>query len=331
MHWVFPLETERKIKPDLAGCFGIKRKYDVHTGIDLYCELGTNVLAAEDGIVVSISWFTGEKSSDKTGWWNNTQSVMIAGKTGVILYGEMSPIVSFGDSVKAGQVIGTVTTPVLKKFKNRPMVMLHLELYKHGQKNYVGWDLGQKNPDCLLDPTPYLYFNENFDISEYNNIDFRAVTSKEDIEIKCINSSVVILNDSGKILMLERHNTDPLFTGFCFPGGKVDINESEYDCAIRETFEETGVRVDDLKVWSYKFISKTKKDGVPFLINVFEADFSNYSDAKLALCYRYPTREHLSYRMVSPGEELNFSGFWTKKIINIFNANNFRENNGELK
>lgn len=47
--------------PHAGGVFGAVRKYDIHTGIDLYCESGDHVYAIEDGIVVNVCHFTGPK------------------------------------------------------------------------------------------------------------------------------------------------------------------------------------------------------------------------------------------------------------------------------
>lgn len=54
--------------PDDEGMFGAVRKYDIHTGVDLYCEEGSLVSEYEDGIVVAIEDFTGVKANSP--WWN---------------------------------------------------------------------------------------------------------------------------------------------------------------------------------------------------------------------------------------------------------------------
>jgi hypothetical protein len=89
-------------------------------------------------------------------WWNNTRAVYIEGNTGVFNYGEIQevPGLKVGDMVKEGQIIGSVLT-VLKKFKGRPMSMLHLELYDHGYTDTWGeWKIGEPKPEHLQDPTP---------------------------------------------------------------------------------------------------------------------------------------------------------------------------------
>lgn len=135
--------------PTGQSAFGGIRKYDIHTGIDLFCEAGQIVCAIEDGIVVNVLQFTGGLESP---WWNNTYAAMIESISGVIVYGEIETDLKIGDNIKKGDVIGKVLT-VLKNNKGKPMTMLHLELYKHGTRDVVWWNLNEEKPDQLLNPT----------------------------------------------------------------------------------------------------------------------------------------------------------------------------------
>lgn len=138
--------------PNSPGAFGAVRKHDVHTGIDLYCDAGTSVLAIERGTVVGVVDFTGPDTVPPTPWWNPTKAILIKGASGVICYGEVFPNVLVGTEVKPGRVIGCVI-PVLKKDKGRHMTMLHLELYERGTVEPVVWNLNKDIPEGLLDPT----------------------------------------------------------------------------------------------------------------------------------------------------------------------------------
>jgi murein DD-endopeptidase MepM/ murein hydrolase activator NlpD len=137
------------------GAFGTTRKFDVHTGVDLYCEELTEVVSIEDGEIVAVEWFTGEKVGMP--WWNNTQAVAIKGKSGIINYGEILTNLKIGDKVTEGQLIGRVT-PVLKKDKGKvpSTSMLHIEMYKEYDGDWSVWEIGQSKPDNLLDPTDLL-------------------------------------------------------------------------------------------------------------------------------------------------------------------------------
>ena len=52
--------------------------------------------------------------------------------------------------------------------------------------------------------------------------------------------NVVVANDAGEILLIRRSDND----NWAVPGGAMDLGESLVDAAVRETLEETGIRVD---------------------------------------------------------------------------------------
>jgi len=138
------------------GYFGAVRKHDIHTGIDLYCGPYQPVYAIERGVVVKIEDFTGEGVGSP--WWNETKAVLVEGKSGVIVYGEISPLegLEVGEVLEKGDFIGNVI-PVLKKRKGDiPQHMLHLELMTHGSYTTLVWDLDTPKPDCLLNPITLL-------------------------------------------------------------------------------------------------------------------------------------------------------------------------------
>jgi murein DD-endopeptidase MepM/ murein hydrolase activator NlpD len=151
MSWRWPLLT-KALWPDAPGQFGTVRKFDRHTGIDLYGEEGAVVVAVEDGVVVAVEDFTGEKVGSP--WWNDTQSVLVEGQSGVVLYGELEVEVELGQKIEAGQRVGRIKR-VLKQEKGRPVCMLHLELYRPGTRGSVWWH--QEKPEALLDPTELLW------------------------------------------------------------------------------------------------------------------------------------------------------------------------------
>jgi len=156
MKWVWPLPGTELIIPGRMphpGSFGAIRKYDIHTGIDLYCEPEQQVIAVEDGEVILIEDFTGEFANPPSPWWHNTKAVLVEGDSGVVIYGEIRPLetITVGQKIKQGELIGNVVT-VLKKDKGTPMTMLHLELYKSGTRETVVWNLGEPQPENLLSP-----------------------------------------------------------------------------------------------------------------------------------------------------------------------------------
>jgi 8-oxo-dGTP pyrophosphatase MutT (NUDIX family) len=57
-------------------------------------------------------------------------------------------------------------------------------------------------------------------------------------------SSVCGIIVDGEILLLKRQYREGKSNGWCLPGGKVDPGESSIDAAIRETFEESGIKIN---------------------------------------------------------------------------------------
>lgn len=168
LRWKFPLKNCNGIPINHhPGAFGFHRRKNHHTGVDLYTKDGEDVYAVEDGTVVHIDYFTGPKVGHE--WWEETWGVMIEGASGVVNYGEITPqsnlIFHVGSKVKRGHFIGSVKR-VLFEDRHRPDIpghstsMLHLELYRHGTRDFADWHDPQKNPD-LLDPTPLLMAAEN--------------------------------------------------------------------------------------------------------------------------------------------------------------------------
>lgn len=149
--WTIPLGNH-------LGAFGVKRKHDIHTGVDLYAPEDHPVHAVEDGTVVAIDYFTGPEV--EMPWWETTRAVSIAGESGVICYGEIQEKydLKVGDRIKQGSYIGKVKRVLkLNKSHPTPKSMLHLELYKSGYEgDWESWNLGESTPDNLLDPTEKL-------------------------------------------------------------------------------------------------------------------------------------------------------------------------------
>lgn len=128
------------------GRFGGHRRYDRHTGVDLYCKEGTPVYAMESGTVVGVVLFTGLGAGSP--WWNETHAVLVEGDSGVILYGEVIPEVGENSYVYEGQVVGKVTR-VLQNDKGLPTTMLHLEHYIHGYRGEGEWWLDGRPHELL--------------------------------------------------------------------------------------------------------------------------------------------------------------------------------------
>lgn len=150
------LESEVEIPiGNHVGAFGVYRRYDRHKGVDLYCPVNTEVVAIEEGVVIDIRWFTGEKAGFP--WWYNTQAITVKGKSGNLVYGEIeaNKFVKLGDKVKECDNLGHVLR-VLKKDKGRPISMLHFAMHNHGVLSTEQWTRGGEQPVGCIDPTNFL-------------------------------------------------------------------------------------------------------------------------------------------------------------------------------
>lgn len=154
---IFSIKSNYKLAEiDSPGDFGYKRSTYYHSGLDLYCEKDTEIFAIESGIIVNICDFTGSK--ENAPWWNDTKSILIEGKSGVIGYCELNPTnLKISDKIIEGQLLGYII-PVLKRVKIESIgtSMCHLELYKHGTTDHIDWKLDENKPDNLLNPRELL-------------------------------------------------------------------------------------------------------------------------------------------------------------------------------
>lgn len=60
----------------------------------------------------------------------------------------------------------------------------------------------------------------------------------------------MVTDSNGNILVEDRR--DPSWPGICFPGGHVEPGESFTEAAIRETFEETGLTIENPQLCGVK-------------------------------------------------------------------------------
>jgi hypothetical protein len=140
-----------------VGDFAFRRSFYYHPGIDIYCSLGQEVQAIEDGKVILIEHFTGANANPPSPWWMDTWSILVEGASGVLGYCELKPLPSLqiGMEVKEGDTIATIV-PVLKRDKGNGTTMLHFERYTPGTTNHVTWVLDTEKPAQLINPRTLL-------------------------------------------------------------------------------------------------------------------------------------------------------------------------------
>lgn len=149
------------------GSFGMVRKFDRHTGIDLYAPVGQKVVAIEDGVVVAKGPFTGpdvkcDDYPEGSPWWLPTEYVAIKGESGTFLYGEIKlttglprpSVQKIHSKIRRGECLGSVAR-VLRHDKGTPTSMLHIELLAEWDSRCpLVWDRDAEDPpEILMDPT----------------------------------------------------------------------------------------------------------------------------------------------------------------------------------
>lgn len=76
-------------------------------------------------------------------------------------------------------------------------------------------------------------------------------------ELAIFTTLVMVENEDREILVENR--LDPGWPGICFPGGHVEPGEAFTTAAVRETFEETGLTIEDPRLVGVKQF-QTKHD-----------------------------------------------------------------------
>lgn len=154
------------------GAFGVRRKHDIHEGVDLYTYAGAEVLAMHDGVVIANYNFTGAPVG--TPWWNETNALLVRVSGLYFVYGELESKCQPGDNIKKGDVIGHIL-PVLPENKIRLDIqghsnaMLHLEKWHMHTTDVLDmqrppWTDYSNRPNGLLDPTAGLITDMHFDL-----------------------------------------------------------------------------------------------------------------------------------------------------------------------
>lgn len=87
-------------------------------------------------------------------------------------------------------------------------------------------------------------------------------------KVKLMNMCKIIDSKTGKVLVQERVKT---WQGIAFPGGKLKEGESVIESVKREVYEETGLRVSNLKICGIKDWYDYKQK-IRNLIFLFETD-----------------------------------------------------------
>lgn len=82
-------------------------------------------------------------------------------------------------------------------------------------------------------------------------------------------TNMCMIYDDDKVLVLDR--LDPRWPGITFPGGHIELKESFVESTIREVYEETGLKVSNLKLCGIKQWTQ-KDDSYRYIVLFFKTN-----------------------------------------------------------
>lgn len=101
-------------------------------------------------------------------------------------------------------------------------------------------------------------------------------------------SSVVGIIVDNEILILKRQYRENKSNGWCLPGGKLEPGETGIQGAVRETFEETGIKIDNPT-----YVGELVSGNQEFMVNVYHTQMDKKEPVTLSI------REHSEYAWVN--------------------------------
>lgn len=78
----------------------------------------------------------------------------------------------------------------------------------------------------------------------------------------------MIYDGNGNVVVQDR--TNPNWSGIAFPGGHVEQGEPFTDAVIREVFEETGLKVSELRLCGIK--DWIRDDGTRYVVHLYKTN-----------------------------------------------------------
>lgn len=100
-----------------------------------------------------------------------------------------------------------------------------------------------------------------------------------------------------RILLLKRHPNKPYGETWGVPAGKMEMGEDARTCAVRETFEETGIDIQGADLKQIETLH-CRIPALDFVYHMFYKPFASFPVVDLG------TDEHTEYRWVTYEEAL---------------------------
>src|SRR5690554_2413344 len=93
---------------------------------------------------------------------------------------------------------------------------------------------------------------------------------------------LIYIEHDHKYLLIHKHKRDMNYNKYMGVGGKIEIGESPYEAAIRETFEETGLVIQPIFKGNIYFHSKDYKEHmILYKALEFKGKLKNSEEGKL--------------------------------------------------
>lgn len=109
-------------------------------------------------------------------------------------------------------------------------------------------------------------------------------------------AGIIIENQSGEILVLQRHPESIEGGMWCLPGGKLEKDEDALTAAVRELAEETGIIIDQKELVRVHELDVHRDDKVLPFVTFKLKTAERLSVSNLA------AHEHTAYKWLQPAE-----------------------------
>lgn len=118
-------------------------------------------------------------------------------------------------------------------------------------------------------------------------------------DFKChIQIAACYIEIEGKLLLLQRANRLSEEKKWGVPAGKLEMNESPEECAFRELFEETGIKLDPREKLQSLGALYLRRPDMDYVYHMFKIKMDTVPDIFLS-------NEHLNYQWVTRNEITN--------------------------
>ena len=124
----------------------------------------------------------------------------------------------------------------------------------------------------------------------------------------------MVVDENGRVLVEDR--VKPGWTGITFPGGHVEKGEGLVESTVREIFEETGLKISDLRICGTK--QWFNSDGSRSIVLCYKANQhlgEIVSSAEGRVFWVSP--EELKHMKLAPGMEETFRIFFEDDYIEM--------------